>query len=86
MSSATAQTRVSGSAPGGTALRAAAADVPACTLALPFWLAVAILGAIIGEEGDGGGNVLWEKIGGDWESVQGAEDEVMGAVRALRLY
>ena len=56
--SAAARTRVSGSAPWGAAPRAAAADVPVCILVLPFWLAVAFLGAMVAGEGGLGDGVL----------------------------
>ena len=47
-----------GSAAAASALSAAAADMPACILALPFWAAVAFLGAMVaGEEGLGDGAI-----------------------------
>ena len=76
-----------GSAAAASTLCAAAADVPVCILALPFWAAFAFLGAmVVEEEGDGGGDVLWEKMEAIRRVCRGAEDEVMGAARAPRLY
>ena len=86
LSSAAARTRVSGSAPGGAAPCAATVDVPVCILALPFWAAVAFLGAMGAGEGDGGSDVLWEKMEAVGRVCRGAMDEVMGTDRAPRLY
>ena len=60
--------------------------MPVCILALPFWLAVALLGTMVAGEGDGGSDVLWDKVEAIGRVCRRAEDEVMGAARAPRLY